>query len=180
MNNLHHDKHNQPTSDRPAEMDELFFDDDESAARVGDEVTSAEIERDQPAERVREAGLTEASMPGNERLGNEGIGNEGIGDEGLTADDASPATLIAEDGARSPEEVGDGVPADKDLSYVGADAIGGGRGLDEAELARAHPLDGEPWDGDEAEPLQSAQTTNENFATEAQTDLSDLDEDEEE
>jgi|SRR5690554_3438148 len=175
MNNLHQDKHNQPTSDRPAEMDELFFDDDESAARVGDEVTRAEIERDQPVERAREAGLTEAAMPGNE-----GAGNEGIGDEGLTADDASPATLIAEDGARSPEEVGDDVPADKDLSRVGAGAIGGGRGLDEAELARAHPLDGEPWDGDESEPLQAAQTVNENFATEAQADLNDLDEDEEE
>lgn len=165
MNNLHHDKHNQPTSNRPAQMDELSFDDDEPIARIGDEITDAEIARDQPAERVREAGLTEASMPG---------------DEGSTEDDASPATLIAEDGARSPHEVGDGLPADKDLSQVGAGAIGGGRGMDEAELARAHPLDGEPWDGDDSALLQPAQTRNENFETQAQDDLSDLDEDEEE
>ena len=157
MNNLHHDKHDQPSSNRPAQMDELSFDDDESAARIGDEVTAAE--------RVREAGLTDTSMPG---------------DEGVTADDASPATLIAEDGARSPEEVGDGLPADKDLSRVDAGAIGGGKGLDEAELARAHPLDGEPWDGDNSARLQPAQATNENFATEAQNDVNDLDEDEEE
>lgn len=165
MNNLHHDKHDQPSGNRPAQMDELSFDDDESAARIGDEVTAAEIARDQPAERVREAGLTEASMPG---------------DEGLTADDASPATLIAEDGARSPEEVGDGLPADKDLSRVDAGAIGGGKGLDEAELARARPLDGEPWDGDDSARLQPAQAMSENFATEAQSDVNDLDEDEEE
>lgn len=165
MNNLHQDKHNQPTSNRPAQMDELSFDDDEPTARIGDEVTAADIGRDQPAERVREAGLTEASMPG---------------DEGLTEDDASPATLIAEDGARSPHEVGDGSPADKELSHVGAGAIGGGRGLDEAELARVHPLDGEPWDGDDSALLQPAQTRSENFETQAQDDVSDLDEDEEE
>ncbi|MEE4464006.1 hypothetical protein V2S84_18165, partial [Azotobacter chroococcum] len=51
------------------------------------------------------------------------------------------------DGARSPNERGHGLPADKDLSIVSAERIGAGGGLDEAEAARILPLDGQPWAG---------------------------------
>lgn len=57
-------------------------------------------------------------------------------------DDLEPETLIPEDGARSPNEQGLDKPADWDLSVVDEDDIGGGNGLDEAELARRDPLDG--------------------------------------
>ena len=42
---------------------------------------------------------------------------------------------------------------EEDLKVVDAEEIGGGNGLDEAELGRADPLDGKPWDGDPDEPL---------------------------
>jgi hypothetical protein len=79
-----------------------------------------------PNERVREAGLTGASTADHEP----------------TDDDMSPETLIREDGARDADEAGEGNQADWDLSIVDEDDIGGGNGLDEAELARRDPLDG--------------------------------------
>ncbi len=58
----------------------------------------------------------------------------------------SPDTLLDETGARDPHEPGgNGGPADQRLRQVDADEIGGGIGLDEAELARSAPLDGVPW-----------------------------------
>jgi hypothetical protein len=60
-------------------------------------------------------------------------------------DDLSPDTLFDESGANSPDELGDSHPLDKELSVVDESAIGGGIGLDEAELARSAPLDGKPW-----------------------------------
>ncbi|MNV35648.1 hypothetical protein D3C71_1271000 [compost metagenome] len=53
----------------------------------------------------------------------------------------SPETLIREDGARDAQELGADNPADWDLSIADEDDIGGGNGLDEAELARRDPLD---------------------------------------
>ena len=50
--------------------------------------------------------------------------------------------MIREDGARDAEEVGEGNQADWDLSVVDENDIGGGDGLDEAELADLDPLDG--------------------------------------
>ncbi|MCY1464210.1 hypothetical protein D9M71_822060 [compost metagenome] len=78
-----------------------------------------------PEERVREAGMTGASTDDHES----------------TDDDMSPETLIREDGARDAGEEGEGDPADWDLSIVDEDDIGGGNGLDEAELAQHDPLD---------------------------------------
>jgi hypothetical protein len=54
----------------------------------------------------------------------------------------SPETLIREDGARDAHEAGEGGQADWDLSIVDEDDIGGGNGLDEEELARRDPMDG--------------------------------------
>ncbi len=81
-------------------------------------------------ERVRKAGLTEASLPGS----------------GPTDDDLGPETLIHEDGALSPTEEGGDVPADQTYRVVTGKEVGLGTGLDEAELARVKPLDGKPWD----------------------------------
>lgn len=68
----------------------------------------------------------------------------GVTSDGSTDDDLSPETLIHEDGARSAREAGGDKPADWDLSIVDGADIGGGAGLDEAELARRDPLDGKP------------------------------------
>ncbi len=114
--------------DRMGSMEELHLDQDEPTAKIGDELTTPELDQQLPPKRAREAGMTGASMDDHEP----------------TDDDMSPETLIEEDGARSPDEVGRGRPADWDLSVVDEDDIGGGDGLDEAELAELDPLDGKP------------------------------------
>lgn len=112
--------------DRMGSMRELEFDDDEYDARIGDELPEDEREQLMPDERVREAGMTGASMD----------------DRQPTDDDMSPETLIREDGARDAQEAGEDEQADWDLSVVGENDIGGGDGLDEAEMADIDPLDG--------------------------------------
>ncbi|QAY91666.1 serine kinase/phosphatase [Pseudomonas sp. ACM7] len=112
--------------DRMGSMHELDFDEEEPSAKIGDELTQAERERLMPRERVREAGMTGASTDDHES----------------TDDDMSPETLIHEDGARDAHEAGEGGQADWDLSIVDEDDIGGGNGLDEEELARRDPMDG--------------------------------------
>jgi hypothetical protein len=112
--------------DRMGSMHELDFDEEEPSAKIGDELTQSERERLMPRERVREAGMTGASTDDHEP----------------TDDDMSPETLIREDGARDAHEAGEGGQADWDLSIVDEDDIGGGNGLDEEELARRDPMDG--------------------------------------
>lgn len=119
---------NRPTNtttkinNRPAEADELDFEDDLPTPGFGEEL---ELQDYDPG--AGEAGLTEASHPG----------------EGPTDDDLDPEILIHEDGARSEyeEQQGNLDPTDKTLSIVSGDEIGAGGGLDEAELARVDPLD---------------------------------------
>jgi hypothetical protein len=112
--------------DRMGSMHELDFDEEEPSAKIGDELTQTERERLMPRERVREAGMTGASTDDHES----------------TDDDMSPENLIREDGARDAHEAGEGGQADWDLSIVDEDDIGGGNGLDEEELARRDPMDG--------------------------------------
>ena len=112
--------------DRMGSMHELDFDEEEPSAKIGDELTQTERERLMPRQRVREAGITGASTDDHEP----------------TDDDMSPENLIREDGARDAHEAGEGGQADWDLSIVDADDIGGGNGLDEEELARRDPMDG--------------------------------------
>lgn len=112
--------------DRMGSMHELDFDEEEPSAKIGDELPQAERERLMPHNRVREAGLTGASTDDHES----------------TDDDMSPENLIREDGARDAHEAGDGGQADWDLSIVDEDDIGGGNGLDEEELAKRDPIDG--------------------------------------
>ncbi|MCU1761292.1 serine kinase/phosphatase [Pseudomonas sp. 14P_8.1_Bac3] len=112
--------------DRMGSMHELDFDEEEPSAKIGDELPENEREQLMPEERVREAGMTGASTADHEP----------------TDDDMSPETLIREDGARDAREAGEEGQADWDLSVVDEDEIGGGNGLDEEELARRDPLDG--------------------------------------
>jgi hypothetical protein len=112
--------------DRMGSVHELDFDDETPDAKIGDELPQREREHLMPRERVREAGMTGAS----------------VADHEPTDDDMSPETLIPEDGARDANEAGEGKPEDWDLSIVDEDDIGGGDGLDEAEMARRDPLDG--------------------------------------
>ncbi|WP_411381277.1 serine kinase/phosphatase [Pseudomonas sp. MPB26] len=112
--------------DRMGSMRELDFDQEDQTAEIGDELPPGEREQLMPEERVREAGMTGAS----------------VADHESTDDDMSPETLIHDDGARDAREEGEDSPADYDLSVVDEDDIGGGNGLDEAELADLDPVNG--------------------------------------
>lgn len=124
------------TEDRMGSMHELDFDErrDERKGRIGDERSAAEVEKEFPAEREALAG-----MSGGEAL------TDSVHEDNVTMDDLSPETLIDESGEYSPGDHGVVGPADKELSVVDGSRIGGGIGLDEAELARSAPLDGKPW-----------------------------------
>ena len=111
--------------DRMGSMHELDFDEEEPSAKIGDELPENEREQLMPRQRVLDAGMTGASTADHES----------------TDDDMSPETLIREDGARDAHEAGKGDQADWDLSVVDEDDIGGGNGLDEAEMAQQDPLD---------------------------------------
>jgi hypothetical protein len=111
--------------DRMGSMHELDFDEEEPSAKIGDELPENEREQLMPRQRVLDAGMTGASTADHES----------------TDDDMSPETLIREDGARDAHEAGKGDQADWDLSIVDEDDIGGGNGLDEAEMAQREPLD---------------------------------------
>ena len=122
------------TEDRMGSVRELDFEKGPEG-RIGDERSPEDVERDFPAQRRRELGLS-----GGETLG------QGETEDGVSMDDLSPETLIDEDGTESPLDPADSKPADKELSIVRESEIGGGIGLDEAEEGRVHPLDGKPWD----------------------------------
>ncbi|RYY75459.1 MAG: serine kinase/phosphatase [Gammaproteobacteria bacterium] len=125
-NNVVTDLPFEPDSDRPAELDELNFNDEDEPSFL-DFLPEDEL------------GILEEQVP-----------NDSV-DEEPTNDDLTPEILIPDDGARSPHEPGGTVPSDESLSIVGEDEIGEGYGLDEAELARVDPLDGKPAEG---KPLQ--------------------------
>ncbi len=129
------------TEDRMGSVHELNFHEDVDGprGRIGDERSEAEVDHEFPEARVAQAG-----MSGGEAL------TEGVHEDGVTDDDMSPETLLDETGARDPFEPGDGGgPADLELREVDADEVGLGTGLDEAEEAHVHPLDGKPWSDDE-------------------------------
>lgn len=107
--------------DRMGSVHELDFDEEEPSAKIGDELTDKEREQQVRRRRVRVGGMTADHEP--------------------TDDDMSPETLIREDGARDAHEPGADSQADWDLSIVDEEDIGGGKGLDEAEMARRDPLD---------------------------------------
>ncbi|MFJ3450189.1 phosphotransferase system, HPr-related protein [Pseudomonas sichuanensis] len=138
------------TEDRMGSVHELDFSDrrDERQGRVGDQRPAREIAEDYPPRRVAESGMT-----GGETL------TDSLHEDNASLDDLSPETLFDETDAWDADESGTAAgPADMTLRQVEAYEIGGGIGLDEAELARSAPLDGEPWsdevvlDDDRGEP----------------------------
>ncbi|AYC31712.1 serine kinase/phosphatase [Pseudomonas cavernae] len=110
----------QPIDDSEDYMDsveELDLEPDPDRGRIGDTRPESAVERELPPHRVRQAGLTGAATPDHEAI----------------ADDLDPQILIAEDGARSPDEPGENRPTDTEMRIVGADEIGAGGELEEAE-----------------------------------------------
>ena len=114
------------TEDRMGSVEPLDFDDDETHEPISDLFTDEERARHMAGQPARNASLSGAAMPGDES----------------GEDDLDPEMLIPEDGARDAKEAaeGRGGPADWDLSVVDGQEIGGGNGLDEAELADIDPV----------------------------------------
>ena len=112
--------------------DILDFSGDEDGNALGqppvDEVEQA------PRQPVADLGLTGAATQ-----------TDSAHEDNVSLDDLSPDTLFEQSGARSPVEPGGDGPADEELRTVKESEIGGGSGLDEAELGRSAPLDGKPW-----------------------------------
>lgn len=120
------------TEDRMGSVHELDFSErrDRRQGRIGDEL---------PGHQVQPQQADDIGMTGGEAL------SDSLHEDNVTLDDLSPDTLYDQTGARDPDEPGTGGPADEALREVDASEIAGGLGLDEAELARTEPLDGEPW-----------------------------------
>jgi len=107
-------------ADRPAELDELNFSEDQEGSFQ---------------DLIPESGIEEYEFQDDEEQG-------ALVDNNSSDDDLTPENLIHEDGSRSPHEPGGSIAQDQILSVVDEDEIGEGYGLDEAELARVDPLDG--------------------------------------
>lgn len=118
----------------PERIDEqaLDFSDDEDSLGTGEPSLRQSARPSSSAE--NEIGLTGAATLG-----------ESEHEDNVSLDDLSPDTLIDDSGARSPLERGGDGANDEELSVVDESQVGGGFGLDEAELARSAPIDGKPW-----------------------------------
>jgi hypothetical protein len=118
----------------PERIDEqaLDFSDDEDSLGTGEPSLQQSARPSSSAE--DEIGLTGAATLG-----------ESEHEDNVSLDDLSPDTLIDVSGARSPLERGGDGANDEELSVVDESQVGGGFGLDEAELARSAPIDGKPW-----------------------------------
>lgn len=110
----------------------LDFSDDEDSLGTGEPTL-------QPTARQSSNPEDEIGLTGAATLG------ESEHEDNVSLDDLSPDTLIDDSGARSPLERGGDGALDEELSVVEESEVGGGFGLDEAELARSAPLDGKPW-----------------------------------
>lgn len=121
-------------SPTPERIDEqaLDFSDDDDSLGMGEPSLRQSARPSSSAE--DEIGLTGAATLG-----------ESEHEDNVSLDDLSPDTLIDDSGARSPLERGGDGANDEELSVVDETQVGGGFGLDEAELARSAPIDGKPW-----------------------------------
>lgn len=108
--------------DRMGSMHELDFDEEPQSSIISDELP--EHLRQQPVPRKPARSIDAGE----------------VDDEETSDDELTPGNLIREDGARDAHDTGGDDPADWDLSIVGEGEIGGGNGLDEAELARRDPV----------------------------------------
>ncbi|QTN45687.1 hypothetical protein H7683_22400 [Ectopseudomonas mendocina] len=118
----------------PERIDEqaLDFSDDEDSLGTGEPSL-------QQSARPSSSAEDEIDLTGAATLG------ESEHEDNVSLDDLSPDTLIDDSGARSPLERGGDGANDEELSVVDESQVGGGFGLDEAELARSAPIDGKPW-----------------------------------
>lgn len=122
------------------------------------DITQAVDDLEEPVEDIQALDFSERRDEAHERSGDkrsraalrEAYGmsdDESLGDgeqeDDVSLDDISPQPRHATGVAHKPSKG----PMDKELSVVDAAEIGGGSGLDEAELSRVDPLDGKPWDG---------------------------------
>lgn len=121
------------SEDRMGSVRELDFEKERQRGRIGDERPAQEVNDQFPPERAAEIG-----MSGGETLVDSAY------EDHVDSDDLARETLIDE-GTESELDPSDDTPADRELRIVGESEIGGGIGLDEAELGRSAPLDGEPW-----------------------------------
>ena len=97
---------------------------DTREGRIGDPKPMSEVREEFPARRAREAGRT---------------GGE-TAEHQTTADDMTPETLLDFDASRTPSSLRGRMPNDTDTRVVSEAEIGGGDGLDEAELAERDPV----------------------------------------
>lgn len=97
---------------------------DERDGRVGDPQSRRELREEFPPARVRDAGRTAGEVV----------------DRDVTADDASPETLLDDERSRTPASTRGRVPQDARLSRVSAREAGLGGGVDEAEQADLEPV----------------------------------------
>jgi len=105
---------------RDDRVEELSFEDENPPPRAGDpRIKPGQRDPEISAERAHQAGMTGGEL-----------------NLDVTSDDLSLETLLDEDAVDNDEFV----VADKDLSIVDEDEIGGGNGLDEAELAIKKPV----------------------------------------
>lgn len=105
-------KYKDPTEETPLEepeeddnileLDELDFSDEPPPPTFGELENDPDDEGDDIFAQAREAGLTEAALPGH----------------GPTSDDLTPETLIHEDGATSPHEPGGDEANDQHLTVI--------------------------------------------------------------
>ncbi|MES2676195.1 MAG: hypothetical protein V4660_18300 [Pseudomonadota bacterium] len=90
------------SGDEESSLNELDFSDEPPPPTFGDLENDPDIESDDVFTQARNAGLTEAALPG----------------QGPTADDLTPETLIHEDGAISPHEQGGDQANDQHLTII--------------------------------------------------------------
>ena len=113
MNNAN-DRRGRGDDDRIKELS--FEEEDNQPAKAGDpRVQPGRSDPEISPQRAREAGMTGAAANRN-----------------ITDDDLSPETLLDEQDALD--------PTDQQVRVVKGDEIGGGTGLDEAELAEVDPV----------------------------------------
>lgn len=109
---MKNDQYKDPTEETPLEepeedenaleLDELDFSDEPPPPTFGELENDPDNESDDIFAQAREAGLTEAALPGH----------------GPISDDLTPETLIHEDGATSPHEPGGDEANDQHLTVI--------------------------------------------------------------
>ena len=122
------------------EPDNRRVDRDKSVDDANDSVPGAEIgAADTPA----------TDSPGADDLS---LVTGDIGEEDPAAGGRAPDSLVEDEKPPAPAGSDDDALDSQGVHVARQNRIGAGKGLDEAELGRAQPLDGKEWDGDPKKP----------------------------